>query len=99
MRKQVQFLADLDLIANALQFRPETETNDFIGRQYQDMIIKGFYFDAVREYGMGAHMDRLWKSFLQSYDPDYPQPKISDTPFIGTIGLIGAIPDVNTRCV
>jgi hypothetical protein len=94
MRDQVQLLADLDLMANALQFHPAAD--DFIGRQYRDMVIKGFYFVAVREYGMGAHMDRLWKSYLQAYDPSYSQPNISDTPFIGTVGLIGAIPDVNT---
>ncbi|MCX7149226.1 MAG: hypothetical protein NTY05_07415, partial [Rhodocyclales bacterium] len=94
MQKQAQFLADLDLMANALQYRPVD--GDFIGKQYRDMIIKGFYYVAVREYGFSAHMPRLWKDYLQKFDPGYVQPNISNTPVFGNLTLIGAIPDVVT---
>ena len=94
MQKQAQFLADLDLMANALQYRPVD--GDFIGNQFRDMIIKGFYYVAVREYGLGGHMQRLWKDYLQQFDSGYVEPKISDTPVLGGLMLIAAVPDVAT---
>ena len=50
MLNQTKFLADIDLLTNALKYRPAAD--DFIGERYRDMMIQGFYYVAVKNYGM-----------------------------------------------
>lgn len=82
MKNAVQFIADMDLVKNALAYAPPPE--DFIGRQYRQMLVTAFYFQAVKSYKLTAHMERYWDEVLQPIDPAYPKPKIPSS-LTGTV--------------
>jgi len=82
MKNAVLFIADMDLVKNALAYKPPV--GDFIGVQYRQMLVTAFYFQAVKTYGFAAQMEKYWDEVLQPIDPGYPKPQISGS-LAGTV--------------
>lgn len=67
MQNYVQFIADMDLMKNALAYQPAP--GDFIGAYYRMMIVQAFYWVASttwapKTYGLTSQMDYFWDEFL-----------------------------------
>lgn len=86
MKNAIQFVADMDLVKNALAYKPDA--SDFIGNQYRKMLVVGFYYQAVKAYGMAAQMKDYWKDELQQIDPGFSEPYIPG----GVLATLPAVP-------